>query len=727
MKIIGKIKLGGLHQKIFNLMLIFILALISVYVLVSLYQQRNLSAVVQEASYEQQQSISAISEETMKAVLDSTMVRSTALQAYIADDLFADVRTDVLTLQSFAEELFAHAELFSPHPFQAPDAANDGKASVQVQFEAGVDPAQSEALGLVANMSEVMLAMFESSDKLSSCFVATADGCILYVDDRAGSYFSETGEVFNFDVRQRPWYLQAIEAGELIFTGVELDAFTDIPGLVCAAPVYRDGELVAVVGADIFLTDISDYVRDTGSGDGFLCVVNENGQVLFSPAQDGVFRAEISERSADLRASSNEALAAFITRALRERTGLELVEIDGKEYYLSGAPLGTLGWTVVSVVEKEITSQPTRAMLAQYDAINEKALGTFEEGARRSEQTFAVMTVVIVLLALIAALALASRVVKPLELMTRRVRSLGGNDLQFTMEKDYRTGDEIEILAESFAMLSGKTLQYIDEVAHVTAEKERIGAELALAARIQADMLPNIYPAFPDRSEFDIYATMDPAREVGGDFYDFFLIDDDHLCMLIADVSGKGVPASLFMMASRIILANNAMMGKSPAQILTDTNLAICSNNREEMFVTVWLGILEISTGKLTAANAGHEYPVIRSGGGLFEIFKDRHGLVIGAMDTAKYTQYELTLEPGDRLFVYTDGVPEATDAEEELFGAGRMIAALNVDPAGSPEKILQNVRESVDRFVKDAEQFDDLTMLCLEYKGGARREKGEG
>ena len=246
----------------------------------------------------------------------------------------------------------------------------------------------------------------------------------------------------------------------------------------------------------------------------------------------------------------------------------------------------------------------------------------------------------------------------------------------------------------------------------------RIESELNLASAIQADMLPNIFPPFPERTEFDIYASMTPAKEVGGDFYDFFLVDEDHLCMVIADVSGKGVPAALFMMASKIILANNAMMGKSPAQILTETNAAICSNNREEMFVTVWLGILEISTGKLTAANAGHEYPVVKHGNGAFELLKDKHGFVIGGMDGVKYQNYELMLEPGSKLFLYTDGVPEATDAQNELFGTDRMLAALNQEPSASPEQVLKNVDSSVKEFVKEAEQFDDLTMLCLEYKG---------
>ena len=247
--------------------------------------------------------------------------------------------------------------------------------------------------------------------------------------------------------------------------------------------------------------------------------------------------------------------------------------------------------------------------------------------------------------------------------------------------------------------------------------------ELHTATRIQEAMLPNTFPPFPERDEFDLFASMDPAREVGGDFYDFFLVDDDHLCLVMADVSGKGVPAALFMMASKIILANNAKMGKSPAQILTDTNASICSNNREEMFVTVWLGILEISTGKLTAANAGHEYPALKRAGGGFALFKDRHGFVLGGMDGVKYKEYELQLGPGDKLFVYTDGVPEATDAEQRLFGTERMLDALNGDAGAGPERLLKSVRRAVDGFVKEAEQFDDLTMLCLEYKGKGRTE----
>ena len=227
-------------------------------------------------------------------------------------------------------------------------------------------------------------------------------------------------------------------------------------------------------------------------------------------------------------------------------------------------------------------------------------------------------------------------------------------------------------------------------------------------------MLPNIFPAFPERDEFDIYATMTPAKEVGGDFYDFFMIDDDHLGMVMADVSGKGVPAALFMMMSKILVNNFAMMGGSPAKVLEQVNAQICKNNKEEMFVTVWFGVLELSTGKVKAANAGHEYPILKKADGTFELFKDKHGFVVGGMEGARYKEYEFLLEKGGTLFLYTDGVAEATNAKNELFGTERMLTALNQEPQADPKTLLTNMKNAVDTFVGDAPQFDDLTMLSV-------------
>ena len=288
------------------------------------------------------------------------------------------------------------------------------------------------------------------------------------------------------------------------------------------------------------------------------------------------------------------------------------------------------------------------------------------------------------------------------------------------------TGDELENLSLAMADMERELTDYESNLTQITAEKERIGTELSLATRIQASMLPHVFPPFPNRKEFDVYAMMNPAREVGGDFYDFFLIDEDHLGLVIADVSGKGIPAALFMMISKTILQSCAMLGNGAAETLTRMNEALCSNNQVEMFVTVWLGILQISIGKLTAANAGHEYPAIKRKDGKFELLKDKHGLVIGGMAGTRYKEYEIQMNPGDVLYVYTDGVPEASDAENHMYGTARMIEALNKHEVSDVKHLIESVRDDVNDFVKDAEQFDDITMLCMEYKGMIKNSEDE-
>ena len=281
-----------------------------------------------------------------------------------------------------------------------------------------------------------------------------------------------------------------------------------------------------------------------------------------------------------------------------------------------------------------------------------------------------------------------------------------------------KTVSELENLANVMSEMEKDLTLHEEHIKEITAEKERINTELSMATQIQESMLPSIFPPYPDRKEFDIYAAMDLAREVGGDFYDFFLVDENHLGIVIADVSGKGVPAALFMMISKTILQNCAMLGSPVSDVLTQTNESLCAENKMDMFVTAWIGILDLQTGKMECSSAGHEYPAVMSDSRSFELIRNKSGFVLGGFEGLRYQSYEITLKPGDKIFIYTDGVPEATNSHNELFGTDRMIDALNANSDGTPQEILAEVRRAVDEFVGEAEQFDDLTMLCLEYKG---------
>ena len=250
-------------------------------------------------------------------------------------------------------------------------------------------------------------------------------------------------------------------------------------------------------------------------------------------------------------------------------------------------------------------------------------------------------------------------------------------------------------------------------------EKAVADRDLSVASSIQENILPRIFPFMPEREEFDVYASMTAAKEVGGDFYDFFLIDDDHLALVMADVSGKGIPAALFMMVSRTMIKNYALTGQySPAEILEHVNEQICEGNTAGLFVTVWLAVISLSTGKGMAANAGHEHPVLRRAGGEYELVIYRHSPAVAAMEGMKYAEHSFELHPGDSLFVYTDGVAEAANSEYELFGTERIVQALNREPEAEPEQVLHNMNEAIHAFVGDAEQFDDITMMCLHYNG---------
>ncbi len=367
----------------------------------------------------------------------------------------------------------------------------------------------------------------------------------------------------------------------------------------------------------------------------------------------------------------------------------------------AGAPIYDDDGNVFAYSFVDISMNDVKAIVAAFAAI---LLGT---------------TVLIVLVfSLIYIHFIRRTVVKPINSLSDAALSYTESENKNVFEKlEIHTGDEIENLSDAMKQMEKDIETYINDITNITAEKERIGAELNVATQIQADMLPRIFPPFPDIDAFDLYASMDPAKEVGGDFYDFFMVDSDHLGLVVADVSGKGVPAALFMVIAKTLIKNRALTGGTPSEILSYANEQLCEGNEAELFVTVWLAILNIRTGKGIAANAGHEHPALRRADGSFELVVYKHSPAVATMEGMRFREHEFELHPGDTLMCYTDGVTEATNKNDELFGNDRLLAALNKDPDANVEDIIKNVKNDIDAFVGDAPQFDDITMLCLKYK----------
>ncbi len=639
-------------------------------------------------------------------------------KANTADNVFSDYEQTVRILAASAEKLYADPDQYSGRSVPLPKLENDGVLSVQTLFAEDTDPQDEEIAKeceLLGNLQDMLYVLNDKNESIASIYVATESGIIVMTDSISGRKFDEDGNIRPLDARKRPWYQGAKESGAAYFTPVTQDSHTTGRGIMCGVPIYRGDTLMGVAGAGMYLDDIETMVREVNLGeDGDACIINQYGQVLFSTFEDGTLVD--SADGQDVRTNAGDQLAAVVSKAVDGGRGVELVNVDDTMEYVAYSPMETVGWSVFMVLSQEEVERPVAELQEGLSRISDQAISDARTHIREYNVIAWIMSLAAIAAAVILSFNLSKLIVGPIRKLTDEVKKTDGDNLDFTWNMD--TGDEIQTLATSFQSLTERMKEYIKDIQTITSERERIEAELDLSARIQSSMLPNIFPPYPNRQEFDIYATMKPARQVGGDFYDFFMIDDDHLCIEMADVSGKGVPAALFMMISKMILQNCANMCSSVGDILTRANEAICANNPEEMFVTVWIGILEISTGKLTASNAGHEYPILMQPGGPFEMLKDKHGFVLGAMEGIKYKEYEIQLEPGAKLFLYTDGLPEAADPDNNMFGTRRVLETLNGQLDSNPTEVLESIQRAVTVFEKKAEQFDDLTMLCIEYKG---------
>ena len=410
--------------------------------------------------------------------------------------------------------------------------------------------------------------------------------------------------------------------------------------------------------------------------------------------------------------------SGYLTLGYKEELSERFDKLKGNERLEPTVSRTEFGW-LSSAGEPVLSSDGEKCAVAFVDI-------DMTEIVRNTIRFTVLMVCLCILIILAAGMGISrkikKRISRPIELLTEATHKFGngeeGYDENNIVDLDIHTRDEIEELYHATQSMQKSIINYMDNLTRVTAEKERIGAELDVATQIQASMLPCIFPAFPDRDEMDIYATMTPAKEVGGDFYDFFMVDDRHMAIVMADVSGKGVPAALFMVIGKTLIKDHTQPGRDLGEVFTEVNNILCESNENGMFITAFEGVLDLVTGEFRYVNAGHEMPfVYRRETNTYEAYKIRAGFVLAGIEDIVYKEQKLQLNIGDKIFQYTDGVTEATDKDRQLYGMDRLDHVLNQQCLSSnPEETLRLVKADIDVFVGDNDQFDDITMLCLEY-----------
>ncbi len=610
------------------------------------------------------------------------------------------------------------------------------KARPYYCFSDEYDENDPETAAIMERMSPIMIALKEGivlNSDVTSIYFASPLGFMIMAD--ASEQPSEDRYGFNFT--DRDWYKQALEQKDAIFFPAYEDYFTGETVITGSLPVYSGDELVGVVAVDISAdildavigTDSSYYGRDT-------FIIDKDANVVYYPKkniyldsmiEDGRIPTDRFPAILTLSQNIGEEMLAMVYITLSEDrssqmeippsadfTEDELTALDeGRLLLATYSSIPVAQWVCVSIGEPTV-AKAGRESEQEYAQMSENQLAIMNAAMVRGWIIIIGAFVGVCLFMYLMSRRVAKKLSAPVEKLTEKVRSVEGDNLEIEPDPD----DDIEetsLLAESFCAMTGRVRQYIEDVTSLTAEKERLSAELDVAKKIQADMLSQ---DFPDQRELKLYASMTPAKEVGGDFYDFFQIDDDHMGLVIADVSGKGVPAALFMVKAMTLIKNATMIGgMSPAGILEVVNNALCEGNEEMLFVTAWFAVMTISTGDMVCANAGHEFPMIKRKGGSFELLQDEHDIPLAAMPGMTFQEYNEKLDPGDILFVYTDGFPESINEKTEQFTEERILIALNEVPNNDPRDLIEHTREAVKGFVGKADQFDDMTALCIIYQ----------
>ncbi len=636
--------------------------------------------------------------------MEHNLLRAAQVEAEMADRRFIKFADYTSQFAFYARRIYEEPDAYVPRKvYQVGEKSNYHYVLLMSFANASVALKDvEEEMDLLSNLVHVWQPVITDNDSIiSTIYIATESGFMLTYESTP----NVTSEYY--DYFDSIWYTAARNADGPVFTGTYEDHFGRGLTVTCAAPVRdAEGRLAGVVCIDILVENIIKEIIDIDFSPGsYAFLVDPQGDIIASPymREDGSFDNVWSPDCPAYEAAS------------QIMSGVTGVTSTSDDIYYAYTPITTADWTLAIHAPADAVLTPVEDIRADITARTDATAATINARIARTE----ILSLAVFALIIGGVVGLSGgfsrRLTGPLLELRSDVEHISSGDL--THQAAVRQNDEIGDLAVAFNGMAGSLNSYIRDLTNVTAEKERIGAELDIATHIQASMLPCIFPPFPDRKEFSIFASMAPAKEVGGDFYDFFMVDDTHLAVVMADVSGKGVPAALFMVIGKTLIKDHTTPGRDLGEVFMEVNRLLCESNSEEMFITAFEGVLDLETGRFDFVNAGHEMPFICKKDGSYAPYKIRPGFVLAGMEGTRYRMGSMELEPGDKLFQYTDGVTEATNGSNELYGMERLEAVLNRNAEVSPDELLPAVKADIDRFVGEAPQFDDITMLCLEFR----------
>ena len=633
-----------------------------------------------------------------------------------------EIKSCVEMLQRSMTRIVERPWEYSPRQIAEPKRGDGGKYMAWVFYSPLLLERQAvqEEIGLTANLQDLMIELAEliGEGESATPYVATASGFIIEADNQLPAWCfpnNSATEPATFNFMEREWFRRGRTEGKLFFTDPYFGARDGGLAISCAAPYYRNGNFAGVVGVGAALTVVSRLILDFDMGESSFCfVMDERGRILFSQKETGELAVDRT-LTADLRKNKNKALSLAAKEMIENTEGVLPVKIEGSDYYMAFSPIKNTNWRFVAAVDASSVTELLNSNRALIQKATYDEIGDIDQKIRLAIFFMFLAVIIIVLAASGAGWSMSEKFAEPILELSDNVREISSG--KFDKKISIKTGDEIEHLASCFNAMTDELQTYMKNLTAVTAEREKIATELNVAKDIQRGMLPHDFDF--GRSDFEIFATMNAAKEVGGDFYDFYLLDENHLAITVADVSGKGIPASLFMVISKTVLKNFATFSTNPddyAAVLSCANNQLCKGNDEMMFVTVFFGVLEIDSGRFIYVNGGHNPPVIyHRAENKCEFLAVKKNFVLGGMEDVPYKQQEIKLEAGDLIFAYTDGVNEAMNENHEEYTSERLLKFMNgTDCNAELKTLLAAVRADVALHVGKAEQSDDITMLAL-------------